>query len=698
MSSVFLCEKYNQAVDVAAVLGVVRKHDGYIETKGGMVTWVSGHSYELLPPDGYDEQYKSWSAPLPIVPSPFRYQVRDARSGSQLKAIKGLLAGCARLVLCTDADREGELIGREVLRELRYRGPIERAWFTALTKKAITKALGALLPGAKTEPLYQVALARSHADWLVGMNLTRALSRKLANRGTVLSVGRVQTPTLALLVRRERDIRSFKAQTYFEIKAEVEALGLGAVVLRHAPPPEGRILDKAAADAIAASVAGAVAPISSVEEAKRTPPPPFYALSSLQSDADRLLGWDSDKTLKIAQSLYDQHKVLTYPRTDCAYLPDEFTADAPALLAIIAQLPELAGPAAKAVRSPILRKGTHYVQDDKLGSHHAITLTGTDPSNLPQDERALFLLVCKRFLAAHLPDYEYLATTLTWKPAAHAFLARGSVPTFQGWREAFSDPEPETGEDGEAEAATLPKIQDGTRGTGIKGEVETKITKPPTRFTEGQLIEALKNVARFVADPAAKSRLRATSGLGTEATRGPMIKMLKGRGYIEVVKRRLAPSELAMELVAAIERHVPAWADPVTTALWEDGLEQIADGKLALDPFVAGIVAKLRGDIVVLDALAPGAAERIGKEEAPRSPSGAPRGSWKSKGAKSGGKGPSGPVAAHGAPGRSELKVSFADKDKAKALGARWDADRRTWYVPPGVPTAPFQKAGFLAA
>ncbi|CUW41935.1 putative DNA topoisomerase III (plasmid) [Magnetospirillum sp. XM-1] len=704
-ANVYLCEKYNQASDIAGVLGVVRRHDGWFEVKGGdAVTFASGHLLALLYPEDYDPAYSSWQdSVLPIVPAPFRHRPRDSRAAGQLKVIRGLLAGASRVVLCTDPDREGELIGREILRELRWSGPVERAWLPALTKPIITKALAALLPGTKTAPLADAALARSQADWLIGMNLTRGLSRRLAGRKTCLNVGRVQTPTLALLVRREREIASFVQQSYFEIRAVVEASGIGPVEMRYAPPAEERLVVRADAQAIAASVAGAVAPIRSKEEAKSAPPPAFYALSSLQMDADRLLGFDADRTLKVAQALYDEKKVLTYPRTDCAHLPDEFAADAPALLGLLAGMPELAAVAGRAAAAPVLRTGSHY-DSSKLKSHHAITLTGTDPSGLTGDERELFLLVARRFLAAHLPDHEYISTTLTWMPGAHAFVARGRVPTRAGWKEAFDAGGPE--EDGDDEAARpLPKIPDGTQGTGKSAAVEEKTTRPPSRFTEGQLIDAMKNIARFVTDPAAKSRLRATSGLGTDATRSPMIAELKKRGHIVREKGRLRPSGVATALIGAVEKHIPAWADPVTTALWEDELEAIAEGKGQIKPFLDGIVAKLRSDIAVLDALSVPWSERISAEANPTPVSAkAPRGRGKASGRPAPAKTPQPASTASGTPsaapaaGRTDLRVAFADKDKAKALGARWDADRRTWYVPAGAALDPFRNAGFLAA
>lgn len=693
--TIYLCEKANQARDIAKALGVVRDNGDWIETKAGAVSWAQGHLIGLVDPDDYDPAWKSWSQSA--FPTEFKHKPRNPRAAAQLKTIAGLLKGCSRVVLCTDPDREGELIGREILRHLRYKGKIERALLHALTQSAILKAMASLVPSAQTEPLYWAALGRSYADWLVGMNLTRAASRNLAAPGTrtVLSIGRVQTPTLALVVRREREIRSFVKKDYFEVEAVVRADGRDLVLL-HAPQGPGRIFAREDAEAVAKRAGGAIGPVSVRKERGFEPPPELHALGSLQREAGRRLGWEIDKTLDVAQELYDKHKLVTYPRSGCRVLPDEFKSDAPALLDLLSSLPELAQAAEGfkgGATAPILRKRSY--DSGKVGAHHAIIPTGVDPATvagLSQDARDLFVVIARRYLAAHMPDCSFEATEISWEGGGDVFSAKGRLVLDPGWRAAEAPMKAEddgTEEEGgeEEKEGTVADVSDGAQGEGLSAKVLAKTTQPPSRFSSSGLGAAMENVARFVVDPAKKSRLRATAGLGTDATRAPIVRGLKEKGFLILSKGKFSPSDAAMELIEAVEAHAPEWADPGTTAEWEDGLDLISKGEGRVGDFLDGISAQIKAGIAALDAADVLPADRI--------VSGKPKtgGRYSSKG----GKTPA-PSAATGggSAARTDLKVSYADREKAKGFGARWDNEKRTWYAPPGSDLSVFKKAGFL--
>ena len=595
-TTVFLCEKPSQARDIARVLGARRRADGYIEDgRGTVVTWCFGHLLEMAPPDEYDPAYKRWAMEaLPIVPDRWKLTVRkDARK--QYATVARLVKQASRIVIATDADREGETIAREVLERCGYRGPIQRLWLSALDDASIRKALGQIMDGAKTEPLYQAGLARSRADWLVGMNLTRAytVAGRAAGGDGVLSVGRVQTPTLRLVVDRDRAIEAFVPAPYFEVvvTAETEAQErfkakwLPAKSTRDIPVDEaGRCTSEASARQVAQSAEGAVARITDVQvkRVKEAAPLPFD-LSTLQQEASRRWGMGAQQVLDLAQSLYETHKAATYPRTDCPYLPQSQLEDVAQVLDALKradpQLSALVDRADRGLRS-------RCWNDKKITAHHAIipTRAVVDLSKMSAQERKVYDLIRRRYLAQFYPHHEYDQTTATMACKGETYFAKGRVVRVRGWRQVIGGESRDgAGEGGDRPDQALPALRQGLQVPVVHSEVLSKQTQPPAHYTEGTLIAAMKSIGRAIDDPRLKQVMRETAGIGTEATRAGIIKTLLDRGFMVHRKKHLISTETGRGLIDALPDEAK---NPAMTALWEQALDDIAQGRGDLKAFL----------------------------------------------------------------------------------------------------------------
>ena len=595
----FICEKPTQAADIAKALGGARKTGFGWETNGGIVTNCFGHMLELAEPETYDPKYKQWNfADLPIHPAAFRYEPKRDCS-AQLRNIGELLAKCSEVVIATDADREGEMIGREVLVHHRYKGPVSRLWLSALDEESVRKALSRLKPGHETERLYFAALARSKADWLVGMNMTRGMTRKIGGAG-VFSVGRVQSPTVALIVARDLAIENFRPRDYFEIAADIRTDSGKAVTLYYGPKEEEkRLWDREKAEAIAQAAQGQRVTLTRDTEDKRQGPPKLFALSGLQKRANALWGWAADKTLNVAQSLYETHKATTYPRTDCEFLPEEQIPDVGIITGHLLGLD-----AFRHLVGQQFNPRKTVFNTAKITAHHAIIPTKIAPplAAMSEDERKAYFLIATHYLASLLADYEYRATRIasdvTVAGAVYEFAITGNTPVKPGWKVAFGADALEGDEsDG---AVTLPDIPNGAPGNVAGTQIEGKKTKPPARYTEGTLIEDMMSIAKFVANPALKARLKETSGIGTEATRANIIKTIKDREYVATKGKQLFSTEKGRTLVATAQQELPAVVDPAETAVWEEGLEDVAEGRKSPDQFVAEIGGRIREYLAVL--------------------------------------------------------------------------------------------------
>ena len=587
----FLCEKPSQAKDIAKVLGATRRGDGCWLGSNLTVTWCIGHLLETAPPDAYDPRYKRWVlADLPIIPERWKMLVKPKTAG-QFKAVKRLLGEADELVIATDADREGEMIARELVEHCRYRGPIQRLWLSALDDASIRKALAALKPGAETFSLYHSALGRSRADWLIGMNMSRLftlLGQQSGYQG-VLPVGRVQTPTLRLVVDRDRSIAAFVPLPYWAIEVPLLADGTAFSAQWRAAAEvcdeQGRCLNQTLAQAAATAMGNAASArvVKLRTERMREAPPLPFDLGTLQEVCSKKLGLGAQETLDIAQALYETHKLITYPRSDCGYLPLSQHGEAPAILAALGRAdPALAG----LLEHLQAQRRSRAWNDAKVSAHHGIipTAAAQNLERLVGKPRAVYSLIRARYLAQFLPNHEYDRTQADFDCAGQALRAVGKVIVEPGWRRALPEAlTPAKGREAPV-AQALPALREGQDCTVTGVTLKDLWTQPPKPFTEGDLIKAMKNVAKLVDDPRLKQKLKDTTGIGTEATRAGIIQGLLDRGYLLKQGKALAATPAAFSLIDAVPRAI---ADPGTTAIWEQALDMVQSGEMSLDEFVA---------------------------------------------------------------------------------------------------------------
>ena len=647
MTTLIITEKSSQARDLRAALG----------ERFGQILPAEGHLLRLAEPHEVNAAWKSWGCVL-LKPAGL-YPTQPAEGGSKsskLNAIAAALKRCDKVILATDCDREGQLIGQEILEHLHYRGTVERALFTAQDPKSLQQAFGKLKPNRELRPLYEAAVARQQADQIFNLSLTRTATRTLVARGTkgVIGIGRVKSPTLAIVCMREIEIRDFKVEDYFEIVATAKVED-GTFLMRHAPPVKARIRDRAIADAIAQAAGKFTGPLSVLVEHRRQAPPKLYDLPSLQRVCGQRWGWGADKTLEVAQALYDGDgkKLITYPRAEARHLAENQIADVPG---IVAAMLRLRGFAHLEIDPPVIRRGKAGVFCDKSlegVSHHAIVPNVNVMSDLEQriarltdDEKRLFALICRSYLAAVMPDFEYRQTVVTMKlplqipeyaPKAAEFRAVGRIPLKLGWKEAFGSTEPEqTGaKDGDAETdQTLPQLADGQNATLQRPRVQAKKTQPPPRYSEGTLVDAMQNAWRFVEDEALRERLKEAKGIGTPATRAEIIKGLKRQNLMAADGKLVVPTPAGLQLFEVLRAAAPALVDPGTTAIWEMRLDDVVTGKAdfrAVIDEIAGeadrvikLLAKHNGPTVDLSQPPPASVKRArGKAERDESERGA---------------------------------------------------------------------------
>ncbi|HFQ7573515.1 DNA topoisomerase III [Pseudomonas aeruginosa] len=591
---VYLCEKPSQGKDIGRILGATQRGNGCLNGAGVTVTWCIGHLVEAAAPEAYDERLKRWSIEqLPIIPQHWRVEVKP-KTAAQFKVVKAILAKATHLVIATDADREGELIAREIIELCGYRGPIERLWLSALNDASIRAALSKLRPSAETLPMYYSALARSRADWLVGMNLSRlftVLGRQAGYDG-VLSVGRVQTPTLKLVVDRDREIAAFASVPYWAIDVVLSTDGQTFTAQWVAPETcadeAGRCLQQPIAQQAAQQIrtVGSAQVVSVETERVREGPPLLFDLGTLQEVCSRQLGLDVQDTLEIAQALYETHKAATYPRSDSGYLPESMFAEVPAVLdSLLTTDPSL---------SPIMNQldrsqRSRAWNDGKVTAHHGIipTLEPANLSAMSERELAVYRLIRANYLAQFLPHHEFDRTVAQLSSGQQQLVASGKQVVTRGWRLVLGEPGHEGGADEDDNAAArsqvLPPLSEGL--TCQVTDVETKALKtlPPKPYTQGELVKSMKGVARFVTDPRLKQKLKDTTGIGTEATRANVISGLLARGYLMKKGRSIRASDAAFTLIDAVPAAI---ADPGTTAIWEQALDMIEAGQLTLDVFI----------------------------------------------------------------------------------------------------------------
>ncbi|WFQ79672.1 DNA topoisomerase III [Xenorhabdus sp. SF857] len=588
----YLCEKPAQAKDIANVLGVKQRGQGFLFSASLTVTWAIGHLLEVAAPEHYGEQFgPPWRMEvLPVLPVQWQWSVKKETAG-QFAVVQQLLKQADEVIIATDADREGEVIARELLEYCHFTGPVRRLWLSALDETSIRQALAAILPGEQTAALYQAGLGRARADWLTGINLTRlyTLKAQALGFGEVLSIGRVQTPTLALVVNRDKDISQFVPKPYWQVmvKLEKDTVRFPAKWLPTADDgdEEKRCIREAVAQAVQKRCQQAAhATVMDVSKKReKTPPPLCFDLGTLQQAASRLWAMGASQVLAIAQSLYETHKATTYPRTDCGYLPMSMQADIPVVLTALVRT----DPAMTAVISQLDRQLVSRVWNDtKITAHHAIIPTrhAFDISRLTTDELKVYQLIRQHYLAQFLPAQETDVTEVTLDIGGPLFRVKGRINVITGWKALFTDEAEEHGKGEEKETdLPLPALNQGDRCQVIEANIQSLHTKPPAPFTEGTLIAAMKNAAGLVSDPQLKQILRESAGLGTEATRAGILDTLFKRQLIERKKKAIHATPLAQELIAGLPAVL---TDPGMTALWEQSLEDIAQGKASLAVFM----------------------------------------------------------------------------------------------------------------
>ncbi|MDE9555616.1 DNA topoisomerase III [Xenorhabdus bovienii] len=584
----YLCEKPSQARDIARVLGVKQRGQGYLFGGSITVTWAIGHLLEMAAPEHYGEQFgPPWRMePLPVLPVQWQWTVKK-ETADQFAVIRQLLKQADEVIIATDADREGEVIARELLEFCCFTGPVRRLWLSALDETSIRQALAAILPGEKTEPLWQAGLGRARADWLMGINLTRLYTLKAQAQGfgEVLSIGRVQTPTLALVVNRDNDIARFEPKLYWQVMATLQKDDISFRAKWLPAPDDGDEEKRCIREDIAQSVvqrcqqAQDTVVTELTQKREKTPPPLCFDLGTLQQVASRQWGMGAGQVLTIAQSLYETHKATTYPRTDCGYLPVSMRENIPAVFTALTRT----DPAMNAIISQLDASAFSRVwNDSQITAHPAIIPTRHpfDMTKLTADELKVYQLIRQYYLAQFLPVQETDVTEVTFTIGGQVFQAKGRVSVVTGWKTLFADEKQVQEQD---DNTALPALKKAEICPVLRAEIQPRQTRPPAPFTEGTLIAAMKNAAAFIHDPQLKKVLRENAGLGTEATRAGIIEALFKRQLLARKKKNLHATPLAQELIAGLP---DVLTHPGMTALWEQSLDDIARGRATLDGFM----------------------------------------------------------------------------------------------------------------
>ncbi|HEV2999475.1 MAG TPA: DNA topoisomerase 3 [Solirubrobacteraceae bacterium] len=603
-----IAEKPSVGRDLARVLpGPFEKSEGYLEGPEHVITWAVGHLVQLAEPEQYDAKYKKWRmADLPIVPERFDLVVRDERSKKQMGVITKLLRrkDVEHVVNACDAGREGELIFAYVFEKAGATGkPVQRLWLSSMTNEAMREAFGNLRPGADLKLLEQAARSRSEADWIVGMNATRAATIRLRSSfDGAVSLGRVQTPTLAILARREEEIRAFVPEPYWLVDATFAADGERVYEGRYHAGANPRVKTGGEAAAVVEAVRGRRGEITKLEKTKRTEKAPLlYDLTSLQRDANTRYGFSARRTLAAAQRLYEEHKALTYPRTNSRFLSSDMIGELKPVAAFVGQNGEYTK-AADYVTSLEKLPLARVVDDERVTDHHAIIPTRAEHKldKMSQDDRRVYDLVARRFLAIFHPDAQFENTRVETTVAGHVFRTRGKVLLVPGWRGVYGElADGEQGDDDEGREQQLPKLE---RGEGVdtrKVESLERETKPPRRYTDASLLGAMETAGKLVEEDELREAMK-DSGIGTPATRAAIIERLIDVGYVERDGRALVVTEKGLNVVRLLGEH--PLTSPGMTGDWERRLALIETGEDSRQRFMRDIAAFAGSTVSELDA------------------------------------------------------------------------------------------------
>ncbi|MCI0508481.1 DNA topoisomerase-3 [Chromohalobacter marismortui] len=593
-----VAEKPSLARAIADALPAkTQRQDGYLECEETCISWCVGHLLEQAPPDAYDARYQQWRLDdLPIVPQQWQLIPR-AKARAQLAVIRKLLKRADSVVHAGDPDREGQLLVQRVIERLGWRGPMSRLLISDLNRPAVQRALRHMEDNARYQSLFEAAETRSRADWLYGINLSRAwtLTGRHAGYSDVLSVGRVQTPVLGLIVRRDLEIERFVPRPFYTLWAD---LGVEHGMLRawwqpQAPHPlddQGRLLTREPAEALAARLPGAEGHLSALQSKKKSQTAPLpYSLSALQVDAARRYKLSAKRVLDICQALYERHQLITYPRSDCRYLPEGHFAAAKKLLSAACATDETL---AEWLSGADFSRRSRAWNDKQVGAHHALAPTGRpfDAARLSHDEANVFRLIARNVLAQFYPPLETRDVKAEFSILGECFRAQGREILVPGWKPLFTTRD---------EAPALPALREGEAGKVRECAVEDRQTRPPEPFSDASLIKAMMNIARYVDDEAVRRTLRDTDGLGTEATRAGILETLITRGYVIRQQGALRATRPGRALVQALPDTATR---PERTALWEQRLAEIAEGNADATAFLDTLVGDVRQLLSQADA------------------------------------------------------------------------------------------------
>ena len=560
---VCIAEKPSVARDIAQVLGATAKKDGYMEGNGYRVTWTFGHLCTLKEPHDYTPQWKGWDIyKLPMIPPRFGIKLIENQTyKKQFDIIESIFKDAEMIVNCGDAGQEGELIQRWVMQKAGAKCPVKRLWISSLTEEAIREGFRNLKDEADYQSLYEAGLARAIGDWLLGMNATRLYTLKYGMNRQVLSIGRVQTPTLALIVNRHLEIQNFVPQTYWELKTIYRETAFAAT--------KGKFTTKEEGEQFLQSIVGNDFTVTDVTHKKGTEyAPRLFDLTSLQVECNRKFGYSAEDTLQTIQSLYEK-KITTYPRVDTTYLSDDIYPKCGGILNGLTGYAHLLQP----LRGKKLSKSKKVFDSSKVTDHHAIIPTGVQPQNLSDMERRVFDLVARRFIAVFYPDSKVSTTTILGKVADVEFKTSGKQILEQGWRAVFASDKGNQGDDekeGEQEK-TLPAFEKGESGPH-KPELAEKHTQPPKPYTEATLLRAMETAGKLVEDEELRDALK-ENGIGRPSTRAAIIGTLFKREYIRKEKKNLYPTQTGIELISLIKEELLKSAQ--LTGIWEKKLREI---------------------------------------------------------------------------------------------------------------------------
>lgn len=589
-----ITEKPSVAKDIATILGANVKRDGYYEGGDYKVTWTFGHLCTLKEPADYTDLWKRWSlGALPMLPPKFSIKLINQESIiRQFNVIKNLIAEASEVINCGDAGQEGELIQRWVMQKAECKCPVQRLWISSLTDESIKEGFDSLKPQNDFDNLYYAGLSRAIGDWILGMNATRLYSLKYSSSGNVLSIGRVQTPTLALIVQRQHEIDNFEPEDYWELKTQYRNITFNVV--------SGKYKKEEEAKEALLKIVGLPLTITDVSEKKgKEAPPRLFDLTSLQVECNKKWGWTADETLKLIQSLYEK-KVTTYPRVDTTYLSDDIYSKVPVILKQMTPYANIIAPVLKSK----IPKSKKVFDNSKVTDHHAIIPTGQSPCSLVGDERKMYHLIAQRFISAFYPDCEFSSTIVLADVNEVNFKATGKVIVNPGWRDVYSDSTDKLSEEEQGDKI-LPHFEVGESGNHEPSLLK-KSTQPPKYYTEGSLLRAMESAGKMVDDEELREAMK-ENGIGRPSTRATIIETLFKRRYIYRERKNILATQAGIDLIATINEELLKSAK--LTGIWENKLRRIERGDYSANEFIAELKEQISS--IVVSVLSDNSSKRI---------------------------------------------------------------------------------------